>query len=83
QGNLSDEGNATTFDVSRQIIHKQLTILGSWTFSQAGLSEVAKFVIEQNLPMETLVTHTFGLDDAQTAYDLFVSGETGKVILTM
>jgi threonine dehydrogenase-like Zn-dependent dehydrogenase len=47
------------------------------------LSEVAKFVIEQNSPMEALVTHTFGLDHAQTAYDLFVSGETGKVILTM
>jgi len=77
------EGNTTTFDVSKQIIHKQLTILGSWTFSQAGLSEVAKFVIERNSPMETLITHKFGLADAQKAYDLFVSGETGKVILTM
>ena len=77
------EGNTTTFDVSAQIIHKQLTILGSWTFSQAGLSEVANFVIERRSPMDKLITHTFGLKEAQKAYDIFISGETGKVILTM
>ena len=77
------EGNTTTFDVSKQIIHKHLTIYGSWTFSQAGLSEVARFVVERNSPVDKLITHTFGLDEAQKAYDLFVSGRTGKVILTM
>ena len=77
------EGNTTTFDVSAQIIHKQLTILGSWTFSQAGLAEVANFVLQRNSPMDKLITHTYGLDEAQNAYDTFISGETGKVILTM
>ena len=75
------EGNTTTFDVSSQIIHKQLTILGSWTFSQAGLAEVAKFVVERNSPMDKLITHRYDLDGAQQAYEKFVSGETGKVIL--
>ena len=75
------EGNTTTFDVSSQIIHKQLTILGSWTFSQAGLDEVAKFVVERNSPMDKLITHKYDLDGAQQAYEKFVSGETGKVIL--
>ena len=77
------EGNTTTFDVSAQIIHKQLTILGSWTFSQSGLSEVANFVVQRTSPMDKLITHTYGLDEAQKAYDTFISGETGKVILTM
>jgi threonine dehydrogenase-like Zn-dependent dehydrogenase len=77
------EGNTTTFDVSPQIIHKQLTILGSWTFSQSGLAEVARFVVERESPMDRLITHTFDISRAQEAYDLFVSGETGKVILTM
>ena len=77
------EGNPTTFDVSAQIIHKQLTILGSWTFSQAGLSEVANFVVQRQSTMDKLITHTFGLKEAQRAYDAFISGETGKVILTM
>ena len=77
------EGNTTTFDISAQIIHKQLTILGSWTFSQSGLSEVANFVVQRNSPINKLITHTYGLDEAQNAYDTFVSGDTGKVILTM
>ena len=77
------EGNPTTFDVSAQIIHKQLTILGSWTFSQAGLSEVANFVVQRQSTMDKLISHTFGLKEAQRAYDAFISGETGKVILTM
>jgi len=33
--------------------------------------------------MDKLITHTFGLKEAQKAYDVFISGETGKVILTM
>ena len=74
------EGNTTTFDISRQIIHKQLTVLGSWTFSQSGLADVAKFVVERKSPMSKLITHTFSLDEAQNAYDLFVEGDTGKVI---
>ncbi len=74
------EGNTTTFDISKQIIHKQLTVLGSWTFSQAGLSDVARFVVERKSPMSKLITHTFNLDEAQCAYDLFVEGNTGKVV---
>lgn len=74
------EGNTTTFDISRQIIHKQLTVFGSWTFSQSGLADVAKFVVERKSPMSKLITHTFSLDEAQNAYDLFVAGDTGKVI---
>jgi threonine dehydrogenase-like Zn-dependent dehydrogenase len=30
-----------------------------------------------------LITHTFDISQAQEAYDLFVSGDTGKVILTI
>ena len=69
-------------DISASIIHRQLSVMGSWTFSQAGLSEVARFVVERSSPMDKLITHTFDLDRGQEAYDLFVSGNTGKVIFT-
>ena len=75
------EGNTTTFDVSPQIIHKQLTIYGSWTFSLSGLAEVANFVIERRVPLKDLITHRFTLDQAVEAYQLFDSGRTGKVML--
>ena len=76
------EGNETTFDISRQIIHKQLTIYGSWTFSRAGLEEVSRFVVDQKSPMEKLITHTFDIGEAKKAYDLFIGGTTGKVVFT-
>ena len=75
------EGNLTTFDVSPQIIHKQLTIYGSWTFSTGGLTEVADFVVERRVPLKDLFTHTFPLEEAADAYTLFDSGKTGKVAL--
>jgi threonine dehydrogenase-like Zn-dependent dehydrogenase len=75
------EGNTTTFDVSPQIIHKQLTIYGSWTFSLSGLAEVANFVVERRVPLKELITHRFTLDQAAEAYRLFDSGRTGKVVL--
>ena len=74
------EGNTTTFDVSPQIIHKQLTIYGSWTFSLAGLAEVARFVVERRVPLDQLITHTFPLAHAEEAYRLFEGGTTGKVV---
>ena len=76
------EGNTTTFDISKQIIHKQLSVIGSWTFSQTGLSDVANFVVDNNSPMEKLITHIFELKDAKQAYEKFVMGNTGKVIFT-
>ena len=76
------EGNETTFDISRQIIHKQLTIYGSWTFSRNGLEEVARFVVEKKSPMEKLITHTFDIGEAKKAYELFIGGTTGKVVFT-
>jgi threonine dehydrogenase-like Zn-dependent dehydrogenase len=75
------EGNTTTFDVSPQIIHKQLTIYGSWTFSLSGLAEVADFVVERRVPLKELITHRFTLDQAAEAYWLFDAGRTGKVVL--
>ena len=76
------ERNPTTFDVSRQIIHKQLTVYGSWTFSLSGLAEVAQFVVDRQVPLKDLITHRFPLDQVIDAYRLFDSGKTGKVILT-
>ena len=77
------EGNPTTFDVSEKIIHKQLTIYGSWTFSLSGLAEVANFVVTRNVPLKYLITHRLPLKEAAQAYELFDSGRTGKVVLVL
>lgn len=74
------EGNTTTFDISAQIIHKQLTIYGSWTFSIAGLAEAAEFVVNRDVPLDRLITHRYELNQAAEAYTLFDTGRTGKPV---
>jgi threonine dehydrogenase-like Zn-dependent dehydrogenase len=76
------EGGETTFDVSRDIIHKQLTIHGSWTMSTVNLAEVAHYVADHALPLRTIITHRFPLDQADEAYRMFEAGQTGKVVIT-
>ncbi|MGH2468489.1 MAG: zinc-dependent alcohol dehydrogenase family protein [Chloroflexota bacterium] len=72
------EGGSATFEVSPQIIHKQLTIYGSWTFSAVGQAECAQFVVDHQLSLEPLLTHRFSLDQAEEAYRLFDTQTTGK-----
>jgi len=72
------EGGSATFEVSPQIIHKQLTIYGSWTFSAVGQAECAQFVVDHRLSLEPLLTHRFSLDQAVEAYALFDTQTTGK-----
>ena len=75
------EGNPTSFNVSDQIIHKQLTIYGSWTFSLSGLAEAANFVVDRAVPLGRLITHRYSLDQAVEAYALFDTGATGKPVI--
>ena len=75
------EGGDTTFDISRDIIHKQLTIHGSWTMSTLGLAEVANYIVERRIPLGETITHRFSLEQAPEAYRLFDKGETGKVVI--
>ena len=79
---LVGEGGETCFNVSRDIIHKQLTIRGSWTMSTVGLAEVANYIVDHQVPLKEIITHRFPLEKAAAAYELFESGQTGKVVLT-
>ena len=72
------ERRTTTFDISPDIIHKQLTIYGSWTFSSLGQEECARFIVDRQVPLERLLTHRFKLEQAVEAYRLFDTQTTGK-----
>ena len=72
------EGNTTTFDISQDLIRKQLTILASWTFSAVGQEECARFIADRRLPLKRLLTHRFKLEEAAAAYRLFDTQTTGK-----
>ncbi len=72
------EGSPTTFDVSRDMLRRQLTIHASWTFSALGQAECARFIADRRLPLGRLLTHRFRLEEAEDAYRLFDTQTTGK-----
>jgi threonine dehydrogenase-like Zn-dependent dehydrogenase len=78
---LVGEGNTTTFDISPDIIHRQLTLYGSWTFSSVGLAEAAQFVADRAVPLRSILTRQFPLEDAAAAFEYFAGGAPGKSFL--
>lgn len=77
------EGGDVTLDVSRDVLRKQLTIIGSWTFSRFGQAECARFVAERAIDVDALFSHRYGLDRAEEAYRLFDTQTTGKGVFLM
>jgi threonine dehydrogenase-like Zn-dependent dehydrogenase len=75
------EGGTVTLEPSLDVIHKQLTIYGSWTFSTVGLAECARFIADRKVPLRDIITHTFRWDEAEQAYRTFDAGKTGKCVL--
>jgi threonine dehydrogenase-like Zn-dependent dehydrogenase len=81
RGCLVGEGGTLTIEPSPVIIHKHLTVYGSWTFSTHLLSETAKFIVSHKLPLRRLITHNFPLSQGVEAYQLFDTQTTGKIAL--
>jgi threonine dehydrogenase-like Zn-dependent dehydrogenase len=72
------EGNNVTLDVSRDLLRRQITLHASWTFSNTGQEECARFVAERGVPLSRLFTHRWRLEQADEAYQLFDRQTTGK-----
>jgi threonine dehydrogenase-like Zn-dependent dehydrogenase len=72
------EGDSVTLDVSPDMLRKQLTIIGSWTFSTTGQADCAAFVADRRIAVDHLFTHRWRLDQAEEAYRLFDGQTTGK-----
>ncbi len=75
------EGGELTLDVSRDLLRKQLTLIGSWTFSAMGMGECARFVADNKIGLECIFTHRWKLDQAAEAYKLFDAQSSGKGVI--
>ena len=75
------EGNDVTLDVSRDLLRKQLTLIGSWTFSAMGQADCAKFVADNRIDLESIFTHRWRLDQVDEAYRVFDTQSTGKGVI--
>ena len=77
------EGGEVSIDVSPQMLRKQLTVMGSWTFSTVGQADCARFIADRGLPVDDLFTERWSLDQAEEAYLLFDKQISGKAVFEM
>ena len=77
---LVGEGGTVTYEATPHIIHRHLTLIGSWTFSTFGLAEAAQFVADRGLPLERLITGRVPLSKLPAAYEEFERQQTGKMV---
>jgi threonine dehydrogenase-like Zn-dependent dehydrogenase len=64
--------------VSNDLLRRQVTLVGSWTFSKNGQADCAEFVADRGIDVDSLFTHEFTLKQADEAYKLFDTQTTGK-----
>lgn len=76
---LVGEGGQLSVDVSEVLIHRQLTVHGSWVTSTVRMGELLENLARWGLHPETVVTHRFPLAQAAEAYSVADSGVGGKV----
>jgi (R,R)-butanediol dehydrogenase/meso-butanediol dehydrogenase/diacetyl reductase len=76
------ERGTATFDMTPDVIHKQLTMYGSWTFSTVLLAECAQFAVDHRVRIGDVFTDTFTLDQASEAFAKFATRTMGKGVFT-
>ncbi|HEX6319714.1 MAG TPA: zinc-binding dehydrogenase [Burkholderiales bacterium] len=72
------EGGDVTLDVSPDLLRRQVTLIGSWTFSAMGMLECARFVADNRIGLERIFSHRWRLEQADEAYRSFDTQSTGK-----
>ncbi len=73
------EGGTVEFNPSQDIIHDQITIYGSWVTNIWRMEELVERLVRWGIHPEDLVTHRFGLNEVDKAYQLMDEGKCGKV----
>src|SRR5215472_17868542 len=70
-----------TLEVSPDLLRRQVTLVGSWTFSKQGQAECAEFIADRKVDVERLFAHRWRLEQAEEAYRLFDTQTTGKAVI--
>ena len=75
---LVGEGGEINLNVSPDLLRRQVTLIGSWTFSTHGQAECAQFVADRKIDVNKLFTHRWKLSQADEAYKVFDQQSDGK-----
>jgi len=77
------EGGDVTLDVSPDLLRRQVTLIGSWTFSAMGMQECAEFIAKKRIPLERIFSDRWRLEQAGEAYRKFDTQTTGKGVFLL
>ncbi len=80
---LVGEGGRLEVDASPALIHRQLTVMGSWVTSIGHMEELMELLVRWDLHPDRTVTDRFALDDAAEAYATADAGAGGKVAILL
>ena len=75
------EGGTVSFAVSDLLIHKQVSLHGSWVTSLLHMEQLLERLVRWDLHPDTVVTHRYALSEAAEAYRVADAGEAGKVCI--
>jgi threonine dehydrogenase-like Zn-dependent dehydrogenase len=78
---FNGEQKAVELSPSDDFIRRDIRAVGSWFFQVGEFPEMLR-LFREGLPVASLITHVFPLEQAQEAFSLFAGGTTGKVLLT-
>src|SRR3989440_4669153 len=77
------EGGDVTLDVSPDLLRRQVTLIGSWTFSAMGMRECAEFIARKRIALERIFSHRWRLEQADEAYRVFDQQSSGKGVFLL
>lgn len=80
---FAGEGGSAILDISPDILRRQVTIIGSWTFSPVSQAECATFIADRGIDVDHLFTDRWQLAQADEAYQLFDRQTGGKGVFPM
>jgi len=72
---------ALTLNPWEHLICRELTVFGTRNFNASEFDEMIALV-RRGLPVQRIISHRYPLAEAEAAFELFRSGECGKVVLT-
>ncbi|GAA4203103.1 zinc-binding dehydrogenase [Actinocatenispora rupis] len=78
---VGEGGTLGPVDVSAALIHRSITVYGSWVTSIVRMSELLDNLARWDLHPARVVTDTYGLAEAELAYRVADEGRRGKVAL--
>ncbi|MCW5666247.1 MAG: zinc-binding dehydrogenase [Piscinibacter sp.] len=71
-------GGGVSLDAWPDLMLRQRTVIGHWTFSDTGLARCVRFVAEHGVDLERQFTDRWTLADAELAYRRFDTQTSGK-----